>query len=91
MLSLQRAEASLARAQKLNPMVNVTADTSKVNEKSDSFFKDFNVVIATECTLTELKKINSACRLHNVKFFCGDVYGMFGYLFADHQIHHYVE
>ncbi|KAK6620443.1 hypothetical protein RUM44_006844 [Polyplax serrata] len=86
-----RAEASLARAQALNPMVAVKADTGKLQEKSDVYFKDFDVVVATECTLSELKRINSICRENNIKFFCGDVYGMFGYLFADLQTHHYAE
>ena len=81
----------MTRAQALNPMVNITADTSRIQEKNENFFKNFDVVVATECTLSELKRINQICRGNNIKFFCGDVYGMFGYIFADLQVHQYVE
>lgn len=85
-----RAKASVARAQKLNPMVHVIADESNINSKPEKYFKDFDVVCATECTITQLKKINAACKKHNVKFFAGDVWGSVGYTFADLNTHEYV-
>merc|ERR1719430_2373038 len=36
-----RAEASLARVQQLNPMVEVTADSASSEEKDADFFKKF--------------------------------------------------
>ncbi|KAL0268214.1 UNVERIFIED_CONTAM: hypothetical protein PYX00_010241 [Menopon gallinae] len=86
-----RAESSVSRAQALNPMVQVTADTSRVEDKPDEYFANFDVVVATECRLSELQRINTACRERCVKFFCGDVFGMFGYTFADLQTHNFVE
>merc|ERR1711963_1280076 len=38
-----RAEASLARVQQLNPMVEVTADPASSEEKDADFFKKFDV------------------------------------------------
>lgn len=72
-------------------MVNVEADTSYVNDKSEAYFSNFDVVCATQCSITQIKRINEACRKHNVKFFSGDVWGSFGYTFADLMTHEYVE
>lgn len=72
-------------------MVQVSVDTSRVQDKPDDYFGGFDVVVATECSLSELKRINTACRIRNVKFFCGDVFGMFGFTFADLQIHEFAE
>lgn len=41
-----RAEASLERAQFLNPMVEVKADTEQVESKPDDFFYQFDAVSA---------------------------------------------
>lgn len=86
-----RAVASLERAQALNPLVKVTADTDGVDDKDDDFFTKWSVVIATECTKEQLLHINSICHKANVKFFCADVFGFFGYTFADLQEHEFAE
>lgn len=41
-----RARASLERAQNLNPMVEVLADTDRIEDKPDTFFLQFNAVSA---------------------------------------------
>ncbi|KOX73771.1 SUMO-activating enzyme subunit 1 [Melipona quadrifasciata] len=90
-LGKNRAEASVPRAQNLNSMVDVKADTSNVDDKPDTYFSEFNVVCATQCTIMQIKRINEACRKHNVKLFAGDVWGLLGYTFADLVTHEYVE
>lgn len=88
---LQRAEASLQRAQKLNPMVEVKADKSELDSLPDSYFKKFNTICATQCTITQIKRLNDICRKNDIKFFVGDVWGLFGYTFADLGRHEFVE
>lgn len=39
-----RAQASLERAQNLNPMVEVHADPDKIEDKPDDFFLQFDAV-----------------------------------------------
>ena len=90
-LGKNRAEESLPRAQALNPMVELKAETKPLADMPDDFFQGFNVVIVVEAPTTELVRINNACRLASVKFFAGDVWGMFGYSFADLQEHSFVE
>lgn len=86
-----RAEASLIRAQALNPMVEIVVDKENIAEKNDEFFKTFDVVVIIEATIPTLVRIDNICRLNRVKFFCGDVWGMHGYSFVDLKDHEFVE
>lgn len=86
-----RAEASKSRAQELNPNVIVTADTSPIYNKKEHFFKEFDIVCLTEVPLELRLKINQVCRMEKIKFFCGDVFGFYGYSFADLGMHEYVK
>lgn len=91
LMGKNRAEASLQRAKNLNSMVNIEADTSNIDDKPDTFFSNFDVVCATQCSITQLKRINNLCRKYKVKFFAGDVWGTLGYTFADLIVHEYAE
>lgn len=86
-----RAQASLLRAQALNPMVEISVDTGDLAAKPDAFFGQFDVVVVTEASTKTLVRCDNACRLQGVKFFAGDVWGMFGYSFADLQEHEFAE
>ncbi|KAM7398887.1 hypothetical protein PAMP_018192 [Pampus punctatissimus] len=87
-----RAHASLERAQKLNPMVQVHADTDRVEEKPDDFFLQFDAVCLTGCSKDLMVRVDLLCSQHNIKVFCGDVYGYYGYMFSNlGQEHSYVE
>lgn len=86
-----RALESLVRAQALNPMVELRAESKTLADMPDNYFQNFNVVIVVEAPTKELIRIDNACRLAGVKFFSGDVWGMFGYCFADLQEHSFVE
>ena len=88
-----RAESSLQRLQRLNPMVEVSADTSNLAEKTKEYFDGkFDIVIVTHCPSKDvLLSVNKICRESGIKFFSGDIYGFFGYCFADLIDHEYVE
>nr|XP_058952031.1 SUMO-activating enzyme subunit 1-like [Pocillopora verrucosa] len=90
-LGKNRAESSLQRAQQLNPMVQVTADSEDISKKSDDFLKNFDLVIATDCSADQLIHMNDVCHANGVKFFAADVFGFYGYMFADLGEHKYVE
>ncbi|NWT49253.1 SAE1 enzyme, partial [Chroicocephalus maculipennis] len=82
-LGRNRAEASLERAQNLNPMVDVKADPENVENKPEEFFTQFDAVCLTCCSRDVMVKINQICHKNSVKFFTGDVFGYHGYMFAD--------
>ena len=72
-------------------MVDITANETDVDDIPDAYYSDYDVVCASECSMTQLIKINAACRKYNAKFFAGDVWGTFGYTFADLNVHEFVE
>ncbi|KAI1777730.1 hypothetical protein F4818DRAFT_407782 [Hypoxylon cercidicola] len=85
-----RAEAATSRIQKLNPRVRVIADSGSIMTKGASFFRDFDIVIATDLSPTLLAFINTATRLHNRQFYAAGTYGLYGYIFCDLIEHDYV-
>lgn len=78
-----RAQASLERAQNLNPMVQVHADPDNVQDKDDRFFLQFHAVVLTCCSRDVLVRVDQLCSQNNIKVFCGDVYGYYGYMFTN--------
>jgi ubiquitin-like 1-activating enzyme E1 A len=90
-LGKYRAEASLLRAQALNPMVQLVADTGNLSDKNEEFFKNFDVVVIIEAPIAEQIRIDNICRANKIKFFAADMFGMFGYSFADLQEHEFAE
>ncbi|CAJ1064834.1 SUMO-activating enzyme subunit 1 [Xyrichtys novacula] len=87
-----RALASLDRAQNLNPMVEVHADSGRVEDKPDEFFLQFDAVCLTCCSRDLMVRVDQLCSRNNIKVFCGDVYGYYGYMFCNlGEEHNYVE
>ena len=74
-------------------MVKIIADTQKLEEKDDSYFstQNFDLVCGLVNDTNELERINSICRKNNVLFLCGQVFGLFGYLFVDFNDYTYIE
>ena len=87
----QRAEASVERAQRLNPMVSVTAQTDASTSLTEEQVSRYDVLVATGCPDGELTRLNGLCRRHGVLFLAGDVYGFFGFMFADLGRHEFAE
>lgn len=85
------AKAILIKAQALNPLVQIKADIESVSSKKGEYFAGFTMVVATRLKTDEILRIADVCRTNNVKFICGDVYGMFGYCVSDFQDHDYHE
>ncbi|XP_035211595.1 SUMO-activating enzyme subunit 1-like, partial [Stegodyphus dumicola] len=78
-----RAEASKAAIQELNPNVEIIIDTEPISSKPTEFFAGFQAVFATNSPLNILIKVNKACRENSVLFYCGDTWGFYGYGFLD--------
>ncbi|XP_069764034.1 SUMO-activating enzyme subunit 1 [Narcine bancroftii] len=86
-----RAEASLERAQNLNPMVEVKVDTENIKVKPQEFLAQYDAVCLTCCPRDVMIQIDQFCRTNNIKFFAGDIFGYHGYMFADLGEHEFVE
>lgn len=85
------AEEVLLKAQALNPLVKISADTSSPTSKDGTFFEDFTIIIATGLKTDFLLKIDKICRSKKIKFIAGDVFGTFGFSVADFLNHEYFE
>ncbi|KAM7361317.1 SUMO1 activating enzyme subunit 1 [Cochliomyia hominivorax] len=90
-LGTNRAEASIERAKALNPMVEISAEIEPLSKKDVVFFEAFDVIVVIGANNEELVRIDKICREKNIKFFAGDVWGTFGFCFADLQHHQFVE
>lgn len=90
-LGVNRAEAIIRRAQKLNTTVKLIADKDALSQKDESYFEKFDVIIATGITNSEILRLNEICRKKGIKFCVGDVWGVFGWFFLDLQDHEYLE
>ncbi|CAL8091140.1 unnamed protein product [Orchesella dallaii] len=84
-----RAEASLQRAKLLNPMVEVSAESGKVEDKPDEFFTQFTVICVSNCSKSQACRINRIARQNGVSFFASDIFGFVSFIFADLGEHHY--
>lgn len=89
-IGTNRAAASAAVIQRLNPRVSVRIDTMDIRFKPPSFFEAFDIVIATDLDSTTLNIVNTATRLHNKAFYAAGSHGMYGFLFADLIEHDFV-
>jgi len=72
-------------------MVKVSAVNGKTKDKEADYFKQFDVVIATNCDQEELIRINSTCRAEKILFYAGDIFGFYGFSFMDLVSHEYVQ
>lgn len=90
-VGVNRAEASLIRAQALNPMVEIIVDKEHVIKKPDEYFHRFDVVVLVAVPTSIAVRVNNTCRLKGIKFFAGDVWGMNGFAFTDLQEHEFAE
>lgn len=65
---------------------------NKAAEKSKGYFSNFDLVVCTGLPLYQCAEINAKCRAcNNVRFFCGEVLGFYGYFFADLLEHKFSE
>jgi ubiquitin-like 1-activating enzyme E1 A len=78
-----RAAASLARVQELNPLVTVDCETEPLESKDEEYFKGFSVVIVSDCPLSLQIKIDKICRANKISFYAADTFGFNGIVFAD--------
>ena len=99
---MQRAQASAARLQLLNPLVAVSVDTGHVADKDEAFFAQFTLVLLSailpsqavrrrgmrRCSRRQVA-ISDLCRRRGVGVYVGHVHGQVGYLIADLGSHQF--
>eukprot|EP01117_Protostelium_nocturnum_P012351 TRINITY_DN4552_c0_g1_i1.p1 TRINITY_DN4552_c0_g1~~TRINITY_DN4552_c0_g1_i1.p1 ORF type:complete len:323 (+),score=107.95 TRINITY_DN4552_c0_g1_i1:68-1036(+) len=86
-----RGTSSIRNISLLNPNAKLSSDETLIESKSEDFFKQFQVVCATNCNAQQLKFVNELCRKNGIFFFAADNFGQFGYFFSDLKSYSYVK
>lgn len=73
----------LPNIQELNPRVNLLINTTNLADVPLDYYKNFDLVVATELTKPQLFAINQITREHKIPLYVAGEHGMFGYIFTD--------
>jgi hypothetical protein len=72
-------------------MVKIISDVEPVSAKPDDFYLNFDLVCAIFYDDNQqLLRLNAICRQNNVKFLCGQVFGINGFMFVDLNNYSYI-
>ncbi len=69
----------------------MTAEDGDIADKTEDYFKQFDVVCLTCCSYKTLDRVNKICHDLGIKFFAGDTFGFYGFMFIDLNEHEFVE
>lgn len=72
-----------AAIRKLNPRVNLSICTDRLQEKDAAYFQKFDLVIATELPKADFLKVNEITRKLSLPLYVSGMHGMFSYIFTD--------
>ncbi|KAK0135917.1 Ubiquitin-like modifier-activating enzyme 1 [Merluccius polli] len=79
-LGQNRAVCSLPRLSSLNPGVQVSAHSGPLHQ---DMLLQYHVVVLTDSTLEEQKRLGNHCHSHGIRFIVVDTRGLCGQLFCD--------
>ncbi|KAL1919909.1 uncharacterized protein VTP21DRAFT_1841 [Calcarisporiella thermophila] len=86
-----RALAVSKRVQTLNPRVAINVDEGNIADKSEEYFKKFDLVCVCDGDLETLFRVNDICRKMDKKFYAAACFGFYGYIFADLNHHVFID
>jgi ubiquitin-like 1-activating enzyme E1 A len=89
-IGTNRAVAAAPRIMRLNPRVKVLVDQDDITTKSPPYFRDFDIVIATDLQPSTLNIINTVTRVNHKAFYAAGAQGFYGFIFSDLIEHDYV-
>ncbi|CAD5227384.1 unnamed protein product [Bursaphelenchus okinawaensis] len=81
--AVNRAEASVEFCKKLNPLVEITVETTPLSDQPRSFYKKFDLILCMDQDFIVTSEANLICREEGVAFIAGSVFGFAGYGFCD--------
>ncbi|KAF2151404.1 hypothetical protein K461DRAFT_243834 [Myriangium duriaei CBS 260.36] len=89
-LGANRAQAAAPRLQELNPRVTVHANPGDPSQFTEQFYKQYDMIIATDLPFILTAMINAATRMAGRPFYAAGIHGLYGYVFADLIAHEYI-
>lgn len=82
-IGTKRLDSAISRIQDMNPRVTLTVDTEDFRQKPDFFYRQFDLIIATDVSTEEAIRVNQLTRKFNVPFFLCGLNGLSGFIFVD--------
>ncbi|SCU97506.1 LAME_0F19900g1_1 [Lachancea meyersii CBS 8951] len=79
----KRLDAAAPRIQDMNPRVELYFDKDDFRDKPDSYFQQFNLIVATDLHSADIMKLNAISRRFNLPLFVAGLNGLSGYIFVD--------
>lgn len=73
----------ISAIKELNPRVNLLINTNKLEDILSEYYRNFDLVVATELTKPEILSLNALTRNHGIPLYVAGLHGMFGYIFTD--------
>lgn len=73
----------ISSIKELNTRVHLLTNTSRLEEVGADYFKNFDLVIATELDKRELLRVNELTRSLNIPLYVAGLHGLFGYILTD--------
>ncbi|KAK9470582.1 uncharacterized protein V1510DRAFT_422736 [Dipodascopsis tothii] len=77
------AQAMASYLKALNPRVSIIPDVEPIEEKPDTYFANFDVIVAADIDIDIMIDLNNKCRDFGKAFYGTQSFGLFGYVFAD--------
>ncbi|AMD20395.1 HDL349Wp [Eremothecium sinecaudum] len=78
-----RVKAAQSRLHEMNPRTKLEIDKEALDDKDKGYFSYFDLIVATDCTKTQLQKLNEITRSIGVPLYAAGLHGLFGYIFVD--------
>ncbi|SCV05121.1 LANO_0H00496g1_1 [Lachancea nothofagi CBS 11611] len=82
-VGIKRLAAAAPRIQDMNPRVNLDFVAEDFRNKPDSYFQQFDLIVATDLDSFEITKINNISRKFSLPLFVAGLNGLSGYIFVD--------
>ncbi|SCU91182.1 LAMI_0E05028g1_1 [Lachancea mirantina] len=82
-VGVNRAVAAKLRIQDMNPRVKLDVFQDEFTAKPDTFFKQFDLIVATELSASHITIINAITRKYEISLYVTGLHGLFGYIFVD--------
>lgn len=79
----KRLPHALPNIKDLNPRVKLTINTESLTDTKSDYFKNFDLVVATELSKSQLLWVNDVTRQLGIPLYAAGSHGMFGYILTD--------
>lgn len=82
-IGTKRCIAARPRIQDMNPRVKLGIDTNTLDSRDESYYKQFDLIVATDLSRTKIIDLNKITRRFGIPLYATGLHGLFSYIFVD--------